>query len=159
MSSRKDSVNPFSESEFAIRDFVRGVPEVAGFFGDASQVFAASQEDFGSKLKSMLAGSFGTGVCVSTEGTSGSVWRESNGRLSDESRFKVDVKTSLVLSAERKLSGTDVAAAIIRELDGTIFVEPFHPSDCVRYTGTEIADFDDMTRIVTVRFTARIFLN
>lgn len=159
MSAGKDNANPFSEAEFTIRDFVRGVPEVAGFFGESSSVFAASQEDFGSKLKSMLAGTFGSGICVSTEGTSGDVRREANGRLSDETRIKIDVKTSLVLSAERRLSGTDVAAAIIRELDGVMFDAPFHPDDFVRYKGTEIADFDDFTRLVTVRFSARIFLN
>lgn len=156
----KDNVNPFAEAEFALRDLIRGIPEVSGVFDDAeTQVFAASQEDFGEKIASLLAGTLGSGICVATEGTSGEIRRDKDGRLSDVVRWRVEIKTSLLLAEGTPRSATDLAAAVIRTLEGTRFDAPFSSLDFVRYAGAEIADFDDGSRVVTLRFAARVDLN
>ena len=51
---------------------------------------------------------------------------------------------------------TDVATAIVRALDLAEFDAPFVGP--VLYSATEVADFDDFSRIVTLSFEAKIAL-
>ena len=77
--------------------------------------------------------------------------------MSDVARFRVEIKTSLLMASERRQSATDLSGAIIAALDGEVFEEPFFP-DGVLFSGMDVADFEDFSRVVTLNFEARILL-
>lgn len=158
----KDNANPFAAAEFALRDLIRGIPEVSGLFGDAveTHVFGPCEEGFAAKLESVLASTLGTGIVVAFTGMSGAAERHFRAgfraELSDEARFRVEIRTSLLLASEHRMSATDLAAAIVGALDCAALGEPFVSGGGVFYAGTDVADFEDMTRVVTLNFTARV---
>lgn len=154
----KNNLNTIAVAEQTLTHEIRSLPEVSGLFGDvATGVLAASQEDFGEKLASLLESSLGAGIVVSCAGTKGDVWRNDACGMSDVARFRVEIKTSLLMASERRQSATDLSGAIIAALDGEVFEEPFFP-DGVLFSGMDVADFEDFSRVVTLNFEARILL-
>lgn len=153
----KNNLNPLAVSELAFADEIRGLPDVAGLFGDVEiGVLAVSQEDFGEKLNALLESSLGAGIVVSCTGTRGEVWRNAEG-MSDVALFRVEIKTALLMASGYRQSASDIAHSIVCALDGIVFAEPFYATG-VRFTGMDFADFEDFTRVATVNFEARIFL-
>lgn len=154
----KNNLNPLAVAEQTLAHEIRSLPEVSGLFGDVETgVLAASQEDFGEKLASLLESSLGAGIVVSCTGTKGDVWRNDACGMSDVARFRVEIKTSLLMASERRQSATDLSDVIVAALDGEVFEEPFFP-DGVLFAGMDVADFEDFSRIVTLNFEARILL-
>lgn len=162
MAEKRANTNPFAEAERTLVEEIRAIPEVSGLFGDVeTQVFGACDEDFAAKIEALIATGIGTGVVVACAGTAGTPSRFFGGadgaspRLADTARFRVEVKTRL-LDAARESSATDVATAIVRSLDLAEFDAPF--AGPVLYSATEVADFDDFSRVVTLSFEAKIAL-